>query len=207
MTDSTQPRNAVGSSVQRHELRRVAGNFYTGVTVVTYKGAMGFRGVTVNSFTSVSIDPPLVLVSLARTARASEGIRASAFAINVLGVDQVDLAMHFAGRQQEHLRIDWQTTTDGEGAPTLGGSLAQLQCHPWQTYDGGDHLIHVAEVMSLAHRPGTPLLFGKGMFHAVGRRIPEDLRDQSGAEGLGRLLPRSHGELCCTTDSEREEQA
>src|SRR5258705_210148 len=81
----------------RH-LRRSVGQFVTGVAVVTYESDGRPRGVTVNSFTSVSIDPPLILVSISREARAASGLHGSPSVVNVLAADQLDLARHFAGR-------------------------------------------------------------------------------------------------------------
>jgi flavin reductase (DIM6/NTAB) family NADH-FMN oxidoreductase RutF len=81
----------------RH-LRACFGKFATGVTVVTYRAGEEVRGVTMNSFTSVSLDPPLILLSVAKTARTSDALDRTDFAVNVLRVDQMDLALHFAGR-------------------------------------------------------------------------------------------------------------
>ena len=106
------------AAVDTLELRRAFGHFATGVTVVTYEAADGeFRGTTVNSFTSVSLDPPLVLVSLGRQTRAAAALRSgSAFAVNVLHHGQRDLAMHFAGRPKPETEVRWEMR-DGRAAP------------------------------------------------------------------------------------------
>src|SRR5258708_5731370 len=108
------------AAVDTLELRRAFGHFATGVTVVTYEAPDGeFRGTTVNSFTSVSLDPPLVLVSLGRQTRAAAALRAgSAFAGSVLHHGQRDLAMHFAGRPEPETRVRWEVR---DGVPHLTG--------------------------------------------------------------------------------------
>jgi flavin reductase (DIM6/NTAB) family NADH-FMN oxidoreductase RutF len=145
----------------RH-LRTCLSRFTTGVTVVTYAVEGAPRGVTVNSFTSVSLDPPLVLVSLARTARASEQVGRVPFAVNVLAADQVDLAMQFAGRPRDGAQISW--LQDAGKAPRLAGAVAVFDCRPWRSYDGGDHVLHIGEVTAAAHHPGEPLAFCGGQF-------------------------------------------
>jgi flavin reductase (DIM6/NTAB) family NADH-FMN oxidoreductase RutF len=150
----------------RH-LRRCLGRFATGVTVVTYRGADGIRGTTMNSFTSVSMDPPLVLISVARTSRACDAIDGLPFAINVLRADQMDIAMHFAGRPREGTPIAWDDSRGGQ-PPSLLDAVAVLRCQPWQRYDGGDHVLQIGEVTSSALRDGEPLVFSDGRFTTIG---------------------------------------
>jgi flavin reductase (DIM6/NTAB) family NADH-FMN oxidoreductase RutF len=123
----------------RH-LRSCLSRFVTGVAVVSYLADGEPRGVTVNSFTSVSMDPPLILVSLARTAKAACHLSEVPFTINVLKASQFDIAMQFAGRPRDGLRVAWQAPADGL-APVLNGALATFRCRPWQAYDGGDHVL------------------------------------------------------------------
>src|ERR1700755_804066 len=104
-------RGASPSAIDSVEFRRALGHFATGVTVVTYApgGIDEFRGTTVNSFTSVSLQPPLVLVSLGRQTRAAAALRpGSPFAVNVLHHRQRELAMHFAGRPEPGTRVEWE---------------------------------------------------------------------------------------------------
>ncbi|MEV4644956.1 flavin reductase family protein [Saccharopolyspora sp. NPDC049357] len=152
--------------IDPREFRRCLGRFTTGVTVVTYRSAEGIRGATVNSFTSVSLEPRLVLVSLARRAQASNAMDGVPFAINVLRSDQTDLAYQFAGRPQSGLRIDWQSGADD--VPTLPGAIAVLTCRPWRRYDGGDHILQLGEVIDAHTRPGDPLVFSDGQFTTTG---------------------------------------
>ena len=148
-------------------LRRCFGRFTTGVTVVTYRSADGVRGATMNSFTSVSIDPPLVLISLARTSKTCAAIDGLPFAINVLRADQMDVALHFAGRPRPGTNIAWDVV-DGEDPLSLLDAVAVLRCRPWQRYDGGDHVLQVAEVTASLIRDGEPLAFSDGRFTTLG---------------------------------------
>ncbi|MPY77759.1 MAG: flavin reductase [Actinophytocola sp.] len=148
-------------------LRRCLGRFATGVTVVTYRMATEARGATVNAFTSVSLDPPLVLVSLARSTRACSALDGREFAVNVLRADQRDVALRFAGRHDSSLRIDWDPAGPGE-VPTLADAIAVIRCLPWRRYDGGDHVLQLGEVVTVETRDGDPLIFGDGSFTTPG---------------------------------------
>lgn len=158
------------------EFRRCLARFSTGVTVVTYQDGDSARGATVNSFTSVSMDPPLVLVSLARRAQACAGLSDRPFAINVLRSDQMNVAFQFAGRSQPRLRIGWETVVvEGNDAsvepttvPVLADTVAVFVCRPWRQYDGGDHILHIGEVVGAEARPGDPLVFTDGHFMTTG---------------------------------------
>jgi flavin reductase (DIM6/NTAB) family NADH-FMN oxidoreductase RutF len=149
------------------QLRGCLGRFATGVAVVSYLADGQARGLTVNSFTSVSLDPPLILVSLARNARACEHLGQQPFAVNVLRADQLDAALQFAGQPRPGARLDWRYGHP-QHAPALGGAVAVLQCRPWRTYDGGDHELHVGEVIAAEQWPGEPLLFTDGRFAMTG---------------------------------------
>ncbi|MFC0582915.1 flavin reductase family protein [Micrococcoides hystricis] len=143
------------------QLRNTLGNFATGVTVLTYQSGDTFHGVTVNSFTSVSMDPPLVLISLMRTSRALTYLLERPFAINILGEDQLSTALQFAGKPQEE-PIEWVTD---EEAPRINGALAYFQCTPWASYDGGDHVLVLGQVSSFGQKDETkPLLFYRGQW-------------------------------------------
>lgn len=154
--------------VDPRALRRCFGRFTTGVTVVTYRSGDDVRGATVNSFTSVSIDPPLVLVSLSRTTHAYQAMEGRSFAINVLRSDQMDVAMQFAGRPRDGLRIDWAPVSDHDDPPSLARAVAVFKCTPWQRYEGGDHVLEVGEVTGFEHRRGEPLVFSDGRFVSTG---------------------------------------
>lgn len=156
-------------AIDARTLRTCLGHFATGVTVVTCPAGETRHGVTVNSFTAVSLDPPLVLVSIARTAKACGFLEEQPFAINVLTAEQLPLAQHFAGRPQEGLTIPWQ---EGAVAPRLAGSLAAIECRPWRAYDGGDHLLFLGVVETIEYAGGRPLVFYQGRFCSVADQTP-----------------------------------
>ena len=143
-------------------LRSCLGRFATGVAVVTFKADDGPRGFTVNSFTSVSMSPPLVLVSVARAARSHDALRGRAFCVNVLGAEQEALARLFAGGQ--HGTATWH---EGVVAPRLAGVLAHLECRPWRDYDGGDHTLFLGEVASFDYRDGDALGYHSSRFTSI----------------------------------------
>ncbi len=156
-------------SIDPGGLRLCVGHFATGVTVVSCATSdpPGAHGTTVSSFTSVSLDPPLVLVSLDRRTRAAGMLSATAFTINVLGADQLDLALRFSGRPAPE-----PTWEQAEHGPRLAGCPAYVCCRPWATYDGGDHLLFLGLVVEVVMRAGAdreqPLVFYRGGFRLLG---------------------------------------
>lgn len=151
--------------IDPRELRDTFGKFATGVTVVTCKSSDGKpHGATVNAFTSVSLDPPLAQITLIRGNKISQFLENDSFAINIMAADQLDVCMNFAGKPND-APIDW--CHDGP-APRLRGNAATIECHPWRTYDGGDHIIVIGEVHTIEITEKDPLLFISGKFHEVG---------------------------------------
>ncbi|MFD0226357.1 flavin reductase family protein [Streptomyces hirsutus] len=156
---------AIPSLADPRLLRNTLGNFATGVVVLTYRSGDSYYGVTVNSFTSVSLDPPLVLVSMQRDSRALTYLLERPFAVNVLGDNQLGTALHFAGKPQDAHLIEW---VDDDIAPRINGSLAYFQCTPWAGYDGGDHVLVLGRVSSYGQQDDTnPLLFYRGRWSAL----------------------------------------
>lgn len=119
----------------------------------------GRRGITVNSFTSVSVDPPLVSISLQRTVRAHDHLKGRPFTVNILGAEQQSLAQQFAGKPQ--IEPKWEAECD---IPRLANVLSWFECTPWAEYHGGDHTIFVGEVQSFDYRHGDSLGFVNGKF-------------------------------------------
>ena len=159
------------------EFRRALGHFATGVTVVTYapEGIDEFRGTTVNSFTSVSLDPPLVLVSLGRQTRAAAALRrGSAYAINVLNHGQRDIAVHFAGRPQPAARVSWEVR---DGVPHLAGCGAYFRCVARDVHEAGDHVLVVGLVEEFQAHGHPPLLFYRGAFEDLPRPAADSGND------------------------------
>jgi flavin reductase (DIM6/NTAB) family NADH-FMN oxidoreductase RutF len=156
MTDELQR-----AAVDGFALRSCLARFATGVAVVAVDGPDGGRyGLTVNSFTGVSLDPPLVLVSIAKLARSHDVFPGRPFTVNMLGAEQERVALHFAGRPQ----LDEVAWEERDGLPRLPGSLAVIECEPWATYDGGDHTLVVGKVIGFAYRDGDALGYYLGRF-------------------------------------------
>ncbi|MFQ5556993.1 MAG: flavin reductase family protein [Acidimicrobiales bacterium] len=147
------------------EFRRVLGHFATGVTVVTAEGPGGPAGMTVGSFASVSLDPPLVTWCPSRTASAWEAIRsAGSFCVNVLGEHQMAACETFAGSSDDRF-AGLAARTEATGAPVIEGSIAWIDCDTHAIHDGGDHEIVVGLVRALgAGGPEGPLIFYRGGF-------------------------------------------
>ncbi len=151
----------------RQEFRTALGMFATGVTIVTARTADGqLLGLTANSFNSVSLEPPLVLWSLSRSAASMAALSAgSHYAVNILAADQKELAERFASKREDR----WSDVafTDGVcGAPRLAGAAATFECFNRSRYEEGDHVIFVGEVERCEHRAGvSPLLFHGGKFY------------------------------------------
>lgn len=144
-------------------LRDALGRFATGVTVVTVDSAQGPVGITANSFTSVSLDPPLVLWCPARGSRRF-GVFSDAayFAVHVLAADQTDVARRFAAGSGAFEADAGHRSP--EGIPLLPGVLARFDCALHAEHDGGDHSIVVGRVLRSALKPGAPLVFSGGAF-------------------------------------------
>ncbi|MFE3453129.1 flavin reductase family protein [Nonomuraea sp. NPDC059194] len=146
-------------------LRAALGQYATGVAVVTTALRDGRRaGVTVNSFTSVSLDPPLVLWCLSlRAPSAALFLRAGRFAVNVLGAGQDELSRRFAAPAADKF-AGVATTAAACGLPLLDGTLASFACRTVTVHEGGDHLIFIGEVEQFGHTDGEPLLFHSGRY-------------------------------------------
>lgn len=139
--------------------RRAVGQFATGVTVITVRHDDHVHGMTANSFTSVSLDPPLVLFCVGKTARMAALIqRVEGFAINILGDQQMQVSRQFAGSNKDDAARTVQLQL-GPVAPILGGSLAALSCRTSAIHEGGDHWIVVGEVVAI-HEPDQTRLHG-----------------------------------------------
>ena len=154
---------AAGSDFDPARLRKAFGQFATGVTVVTATTEFGPVGITANSFTSVSLDPPLVLWSPARSsARFAAFAAAQSFSIHVLASDQADLSARFTRGGAGFDGLNYGRSA--EGSPLLPGALARFDCTLHSTHDGGDHLIILGRVLRLETLPGRPLVFAQGAY-------------------------------------------
>lgn len=150
-------------------LRDALGCFATGVTVVTALGAPGEpAGLTVNSFTSVSLDPPLLLVCIHKQAASADAlVGASHFAVNVLQNEQQPASIRFSTRDQDRFGATPWSCGEG-GAPILKDSLSVFECERFAVYDGGDHHILVGQVVKASFDESLdPLLFFRGRYRRL----------------------------------------
>jgi flavin reductase (DIM6/NTAB) family NADH-FMN oxidoreductase RutF len=154
------PRSAQAEAAAR-ELRSVMGRFATGVTVVTTTHRDTIHGMTANAFLSVSLRPPLVLVSLGRCRMSEMLPRTGRYGVSVLASDQEQYAAHFAGQRaaDEVPRFVWENDL-----PLREGALAHVGCRVVDVHPAGDHVLWIGEVEHLYHREGEPLLFYTGRF-------------------------------------------
>ncbi|MGJ8616507.1 MAG: flavin reductase family protein [Sulfitobacter sp.] len=147
------------------QLRSAFGRFGTGVTVVTTQTGAGPLGMTANSFSSISLDPALVLWSPAITSKRHDAFATAAhFCIHVLSADQQDLASHFASQGHDFEGFDWQ---EGPcGSPTFQGCLATFHCDTYAVHPAGDHSLILGHVKHAAERQGdgAGLMFDKGRY-------------------------------------------
>lgn len=148
--------------------RTACGHFATGVTVVTVSSPDGTpSGFTANSFTSVSLDPPLVLVCVDRRITTYEPMRAAeGFLVNILSDQQEEISIRFATPDLD--KFDGVETSAGEfGAPRLPGCIAYIAARTVARHEGGDHDIFIAEATSCEVAGGAPLVFYKGQYGPV----------------------------------------
>lgn len=154
------------------ELRRALGQFATGVTVVTVRDGDAVRGMTANSFTSVSLDPPLVLVSIDRRNRTHALLAAGdRFAVSVLAETHRGWSDRFAGRHghdQQHRFGDVPHRLTDDGLPIIAGALASFICRVVAVHPAGDHSLFVGQVEEFGAEPGAePLLFFGGRYGRI----------------------------------------
>lgn len=172
MTNSAENRDRLAAAISFHpateegrRFREALGRYATGVTVVTANSDQGPIGMTVNSFTSVSMEPPLLLWCPARpSSRHGAFVSASHWAVHVLGADQIDLCLRFTrgGRGFEGL----PPLTNDNGVPVLPAASARFDCKAYSCHDGGDHSILVGEVLrvTISGPADRPLVFAAGRF-------------------------------------------
>ena len=148
--------------------RQCLGKFATGVTVVTCCDRNGRPcGITANSFSSVSLEPPLVLWNIAKVSNSLDAyLQAGHFAINVLSDQQQDVSSHFA--RSDHTLFDgMEHSTSQDGVPILPGTVATFECRTHEVHDCGDHYIIVGEVTAYSAQDGDPLLFYGGRYRTL----------------------------------------
>jgi 3-hydroxy-9,10-secoandrosta-1,3,5(10)-triene-9,17-dione monooxygenase reductase component len=152
------------------DFRATLGHFASGVVVVTGVVDGQPRGLACQSFFSLSLDPPLVAIAVARTSSSWPDIaRSGAFCANVLASDQLDLCMRFARSGTDKFsEVDW--TPGVTGSPRLDASLAWIDCTIQDIHDGGDHVLAIGSVQHVEMGSGRPLLFYRGEFGRLHER-------------------------------------
>jgi len=164
---ATSDSEAVGVT-DGNEYRAALGRFATGVTVVAaYDIERGRIGITVNSFSSVSLAPPMVLWSLRNLSQHLRSFESAAhYSINVLAAGQSDLATRFASGDEDKFRAGSWRDSD-LGTPVLDGCTAWFECANTQTHTGGDHRIFIGTVVDFGYSSTEPLVFHSGRFVAL----------------------------------------
>jgi flavin reductase (DIM6/NTAB) family NADH-FMN oxidoreductase RutF len=155
--------------VDARAFRQTVGQFATGVTIITIEIDGGIRALTVNSFTAVSLDPPLVLFCVGKATKTGQIIHtAKGFAVNILRQEQQDLSTYFAGGWAHPLPPAF-TFVPWEGGPRLDGCASAIGCSTYAIHEGGDHWIVVGKVLSL-HRTEcrSPLVFHGSRYANLG---------------------------------------
>ncbi len=156
-----QRRKRSAGSFER-SFRDALAQFATGVTVITARAPHGFVGFTASSFNSVSLEPPLVIWSLARRSRSMQVFEAAIqYAVNVLAHDQIDLAQRFSRPHVDRF-AGVPFRLGGADAPLIDGCAAWLECRHHALHPAGDHMLFVGEVVSTAHRALPPLVWHSG---------------------------------------------
>jgi flavin reductase (DIM6/NTAB) family NADH-FMN oxidoreductase RutF/pimeloyl-ACP methyl ester carboxylesterase len=185
---------AVPPPIDRGSLRRALGCYPTGVTVVTTLQGDGTpRGITANSFTSVSLDPPLLLVCIARTAASYPVFTAAAgFSINVLAESQRDVSGLFASQAPDKFaRVAWHPSPAGR--PVLGAAAAWFDCAMHQVVEAGDHAILIGRVLAFGDSDATPLGYCRGAY--VGFSLSQAALGATARTRVGAVLEGAQGLL------------
>jgi flavin reductase (DIM6/NTAB) family NADH-FMN oxidoreductase RutF len=160
-------------TVTPERMRSTLGRFCTGVTVVSTEFEGVAHAMTANAFVSVSLDPPLVLVSIDQRARMHALLAGSRrYAISVLSADQETVARHFAGRPMADTSELFEPAATGP--PLIQGAIAHVLCELHETVPAGDHTLYLGRVEQLRSRPGAPLLFHAGDFGRIEVEQHED---------------------------------
>ena len=182
--------------ITQADFRRALGCFATGVTVITVDEGGEVHGMTANAFSSVSLDPPLVLVCIGHQARTHAHLHAKKrFGVNVLAADQRAISEYYARATETHQHAEQagaRFDRTRHGTPVLHGALAYLECRLHSAQEAGDHTIFIAEVEEVTVREGDPLLFFRGEYRQVGGDIAADgspRRENKGGDDGSRHKP------------------
>lgn len=153
--------------MDERQFRNAMGNFATGITVITTEVENEVHGITVNSFTSISLEPKLVLISIANTAKMLSHIQQSKkFTVSFLGADQENISMQFAGQIKDATPYEFQYFNS---QPTIKDALANITCNVYAEYPAGDHTIFIGEVTDfrLNEDSEEPIVYYRGKYRKL----------------------------------------
>jgi flavin reductase (DIM6/NTAB) family NADH-FMN oxidoreductase RutF/DNA-binding MarR family transcriptional regulator len=165
--DNSRPIDVGEPSEDPKAFRRTLGQFATGVTVIATEQDGQPVGVTANSFSSLSLDPPLILWSIARTSRSFAAFSAAShFCVSILGEHQIDVSQKLSSaREDKFSGVSWQPGIGG--SPMITGAIATLECSAFAVQDGGDHIILIGRVLRHKRHAGKALLYAQGQYGVV----------------------------------------
>lgn len=164
------------NSIDTATFRRVLGRFASGVTVVTARVDGQVHGITVNALISVSLEPPLVLISLGNQTKMHQLLTTNdRFGVSVLAENQRELSVHFAGVPFESLDIPF---VEESGVPLIGGGVAYLIARVVDRHPAGDHTLYIGRVEYLQQIEGRPLLFFASKYHRLGAELQPRRKDE-----------------------------
>ncbi|MGC8542389.1 MAG: flavin reductase family protein [Vulcanisaeta sp.] len=155
-------------------LKAVMRNYPTGVTIVTTTYNDEYYGLTVNSFTSLSLDPPLVLIAIDKRLTSHEAIdKSNVYAVNILSDDMKDLAIKFATAPREERFSGLKVRTAKTGSPIIEGAIAYLDCKVVAKYPGGDHTIFIGEILDAQIMNNkVPLIYYNRGYYSIKQAVP-----------------------------------
>jgi flavin reductase (DIM6/NTAB) family NADH-FMN oxidoreductase RutF len=155
----------MAEQIDRRALRNTLGRFATGVTIVSTASGDGIHAMTANAFTSVSLDPPLVLVSVDNRTRMHRLLPDTRrYGVSVLAAEHERLAMHFAGQSMSDHEDPFAWLGD---VPVVADAIAHFACESYAEHEAGDHTLYIGEVRAFQARSGHPLVFHSGEFARV----------------------------------------
>jgi flavin reductase (DIM6/NTAB) family NADH-FMN oxidoreductase RutF len=160
------------------EFRKAMGCFATGVTILTLDLEGEVHGMTANAFSSVSLEPPLVLVCVDHAARTHAHLHAKKrFGVNILAENQRVISEYYARPVYSHEHAEEEVGArfdrTAKGTPILHGALAYMECRLQSAQEAGDHTIFIAEVEDIVVRQGEPLLFSRGKYRKIGEHLAD----------------------------------
>lgn len=153
--------------IDEERFKKTMGRFNSGVTIVTTEHEGSLLGMTVASFASLSLRPPLILVCIEKSVRSHDVLAVSGrFGVSVLAAGQEELSNRFASRIENKFEgVTYRT--GGLGVPLIEGAIAQIECRTFDQLEGGDHTIFVGEVESAEFTDGAPLVYFRGGYRGI----------------------------------------